>query len=101
VLVAATGAFGGESSTGGVDPADHRLDVAIVPAGPRVKLVRRAYAMRRGRLVHEDEVQHERGHEVELEIDEEDGRWFNVDGEVLRLARSRFSVLGRIDVISG
>jgi diacylglycerol kinase (ATP) len=101
VLVAATGAFGGDSSTGGVDPGDHRLDVAIVPAGPRLKLLRRAYAMRRGRLVHEDDVHHERGREVELDIDEEDGRWFNVDGEVLDLERSRFSILGRIDVISG
>ncbi|HEX8205580.1 MAG TPA: diacylglycerol kinase family protein, partial [Solirubrobacteraceae bacterium] len=45
VVVAATGAFGGDSSTGGVDPRDGELDVAIVPAGPRLALLRRAFAM--------------------------------------------------------
>ena len=97
VLVAATGAFGGESSTGGVDPRDDELDVAIVPAGPRLTLLRRAFAMRRGRLVHDDEVLHERGGTVELEIDEHPA--FNVDGEVLDLQVARFAVDGRIDVV--
>lgn len=98
VLVAATGAFGGDSSTGGVDTADHRLDVAIVPAGPRIALLKRAYAMRRGRLVHEEEVRHERGREVELHVAEHPD--FNVDGEVLPLDRARFTVLGTIDVVT-
>jgi diacylglycerol kinase family enzyme len=97
VLVAATGAFGGESSTGGVDTDDEFLDVAIVPAGSRLKLARRALAMRRGRLVHEDEVVHERGRDVRLDVGGHPS--FNVDGEVLDLAESRFTVLGRIDVV--
>jgi diacylglycerol kinase family enzyme len=97
VLVAATGAFGGDSSTGGVDPDDGELDVAIVPAGPRLKLLLRAYAMRRGRLVHEDEVLHERGAEIVLKVDGHPE--FNVDGEVLDLDAARFGVLGRIDVV--
>ncbi|HWT94081.1 MAG TPA: hypothetical protein VN238_13840, partial [Solirubrobacteraceae bacterium] len=98
VLVAATGAFGGDSSTGGVDTADHRLDVAIVPAGARIKLLQRAFAMRRGRLVHEDEVVHVRGAEVELQVDGHPE--YNVDGEVLTLDRARFSVLGTVDLVT-
>lgn len=97
VLVAATGAFGGDSSTGGVDTADHKLDVAIVPAGARIKLLQRAFAMRRGRLVHEEEVTHVRGAAVELDVAEHPD--FNVDGEVLTLQQARFSVLGTIDVV--
>ena len=98
VLVAASGAFGGDSSTGGVDPDDHRLDVAIVETGPRLGLVLRALAMRRGRLVHSDQVRHVRGAVVELEVGE---RSFNVDGEVLDLERARFSVVGQVAVVTG
>lgn len=99
VLVAATGAFGGDSSTGGVRTDDEELDVAIVPAGPRLKLLLRAYAMRRGRLVHEEEVRHERGRVVELALNGDAGREFNVDGEVLRLRSARFAVEGRVQVV--
>lgn len=98
ILVAATGAFGGESSTGGVDPTDHELDVAIVEAGPRAKLVRQAFAMRRGRLVHDDEVTHVRGRAVQVALPA--GTRFNVDGEVVELAPPRFSVLGTIRVVT-
>ena len=97
VLVAATGAFGGDSSTGGVDTADEALDIAIVPAGARLKLLRRAFAMRRGRLVHDDEVVHERGHDVRLQVDGDPE--YNVDGEVLDLHEAQFTVLGRVDVV--
>jgi diacylglycerol kinase family enzyme len=98
VLVAATGAFGGDSSTGGVDPDDHRLDVAIVEAGPRLALLRHGYAMRRGRLVDEDAVRHVRGAVVELDLGDA-GREFNVDGEVIELGALRFSVLGQVEVV--
>lgn len=100
VLVAATGAFGGEASTGGVDTEDHRLDVAIVEAGPRLALLLRGLAMRRGRLVHEDEVRHVRGREVVLDLDGRTPR-FNVDGEVLVLDAPRFSVRGEVEVVVG
>jgi diacylglycerol kinase (ATP) len=98
VLVAATGAFGGESGTGGVDPSDAQLDVAVVQAGTRLALIRRALAMRRQELVHDDAVLHVRGHEIEL--DTPAGTPFNVDGEVLRPQRARFGVLGVIDVVA-
>jgi diacylglycerol kinase family enzyme len=99
VAIAATGAFGGDSGTGGVDPRDERLDVAIVPAGPRRRLVRHAYAMRRGRLVGEDDVVHVRGRAIELDVPAHTE--FNVDGEVLALERARFEVLGTIEVVAG
>jgi diacylglycerol kinase (ATP) len=98
VLVAATGAFGGANATGGVDPTDHALDVAIVEAGPRLALARRAFAMRRARLVHDDGVTHVRGRTVELDL--RAGTRFNVDGEVLRPVPQRFSVLGTVAVVA-
>ena len=96
LLVAATGAFGGDSSTGGVDTDDRRLDVAIVETGPRLALVRRGFAMRRGRLVHDDAVRHVRGRIVELDLPP--GSRFNVDGEVLRPRPQRFSVAGTVQL---
>ncbi len=97
VVVAATGAFGGGSATGGVDPDDHALDVAIVRAGSRAALARRAFAMRRGRLVHEDEVEHVRGRTVRLDLG--GARAMNVDGEVLEPAPTDFRVTGRFMVV--
>jgi diacylglycerol kinase (ATP) len=96
VVVAATGAFGGGSGTGGVDPHDHRLDVAIVEARSRFGLVRRAWQMRRRRLVHDDRVRHERGHTVEIE----GATRFNVDGEVLQVDPARFAIAGSFEVVA-
>ena len=96
VVVAATGAFGGGSGTGGVDPHDLHLDVAIVEARSRIKLVRRALAMRSRRLVHEDEVVHVRGRVVEVA----GARTFNVDGEVMRPDPPRFEVAGTVEVVA-
>ena len=95
VVVAATGAFGGGSGTGGVDQHDHRLDVAIVEAGPRIKLLRRAIAMKRQRLVDDPAVRHVRGRVVEID----GARTFNVDGEVLQLRPARFGIDGSVEVV--
>ena len=100
VVVAATGAFGGGSSTGGVDRHDDELDVAVVEAGPRIALARRALAMKRGRLVHDDEVRHLRGERIDVELDGVQPR-FNVDGEVLTLDPARFAVIGSFEVVTG
>lgn len=99
IAIAASGAFGGDSNTGGVNPRDGKLDVAIVEAGARRKLVRHAWAMNRGRLVREDDVRHIRSRSVELDLPPH--TQFNVDGEILRLARPRFHVVGTISVIAG
>ena len=99
VMVAATGAFGGEAATGGVDTSDAELDVAIVKAGSRLALVRRGLAMRRRELVHEDEVIHLRARDVRLDVRE--GTPFNVDGEILRTNPPEFGVLGVLEVVAG
>jgi YegS/Rv2252/BmrU family lipid kinase len=80
VVIGSTGAFGGGSQIGGTDVADGRLDVAIVPAEPRVALVRRALAMRLGRLAAQSGVRHVLGREVTVHAPP--GTPFNVDGEL-------------------
>jgi len=93
LVVANTGAFGGGSQTGSADPGDGLLDVAVVPAGPRLGLARRALAMRAGRLAAQDDVVHARG--AEVLVDGEDLE-LNVDGEVQDLGRpARFGVRRR------
>ena len=87
VIVAVTGAFGAGSEIGGTR-VDGKLDVAVVPAGSRVGLVRRAYGMRAGRLTAQSGVAHERCARIELDI--EDGAGFNVDGETCRCEPAHF-----------
>ena len=90
VVVAVTGAFGGGSEIGGTRVGDGRLDVAAVPAGSRIGLVRRAYGMRAGRLTKQSDVTHARGATIELEI--EGNRSFNVDGETCRCEPAHFTL---------
>ena len=85
VIVAVTGAFGGGAELGSADPQDGRLDVAVLPAGSRLGLVRRAWGMRRGTLDAQSDVIHERGSEILLELPA--GTELNVDGDVMRAAR--------------
>jgi diacylglycerol kinase family enzyme len=90
VVVAVTGAFGGGSEIGGTRVGDGQLDVAVVPAGSRVGLVRRAYGMRAGRLTAQADVTHERAATIELDIDGDHG--FNVDGETCRCDPAHFTL---------
>ena len=93
-----TGAFGGGSELDDADPADRLVDVAVLEAGPRVKLVRRAWGMRSGDLTAQPGVRHARGTVIELEVPP--GTPFNVDGEVCRVAPARFSARGeRVRVV--
>ncbi len=86
VVVGVTGAFGGGSEIGGAGKG--RLDVAVVPAGSRMGLVRRAYAMRTGKLTAQDDVPHLRGRVVDVELAGEHA--FNVDGELCRCEPAHF-----------
>lgn len=96
VIVAATGHFGGGSSIGGTHHADGELDVAVVPAGSRLALAKRAFAMKRGKLVEQDDVPHHRGRTVAVH----GARTFNVDGEVCDCgAPATFTVTGHVDVV--
>lgn len=100
VVVAVTGAFGGGSEIGGTSPRDGLLDVAVVPAGPRLGLVRRALAMRLGRLTEQADVPHERGATIDIGLDESPR--FNVDGEQCRCQPARFELHpGGFAVVTG
>ncbi len=91
VVVGATGAFGGGSEIGGTDATDGQLDVAVVPAGSRLGLARRAVGMRRGTLVEQADVAHHRGATIDVGVE---GRspTFNVDGEVCPCEPAHFTL---------
>ena len=100
VVVGATGAFGGGSEIGGTRAGDGLLDVAVVPAGSRVGLVRRAYGMRTGNLTAQTDVAHERGGTIEVEIAGHAS--FNVDGELCRCEPASFALHpGGFEVVVG
>jgi diacylglycerol kinase (ATP) len=80
VIVAATGAFGGGSEIGAADARDGVLDVAVLPAGSRLALARRAWGMRRGTVEQQKPVEHLRGRLLEIELPH--GAELNVDGEI-------------------
>jgi diacylglycerol kinase (ATP) len=101
VVVGATGAFGGGSEIGGTRAGDGLLDVAIVPAGSRLGLARRAYGMRRGELTRQSGVAHHRAAVLEVEMTGAEAT-FNVDGEVCRCEPARFRLrAGGFEVVVG
>jgi diacylglycerol kinase family enzyme len=91
VVVAVSGAFGGGSNIGSTRRDDDLLDVAVVPAGSRIALVRHGFRMRRGVLARQDDVPHHRGRVIDVEVRK--GTEFNVDGEVRVLDPARFTLL--------
>jgi YegS/Rv2252/BmrU family lipid kinase len=98
VIVAGTGAFGGGSALDDADPSDRLVDVAVLEAGPRAALIRRAWGMRRGNLTAQPGVHHARGRAIELELPPRTP--FNVDGEVCEVAPARFCTRGeRVRVV--
>ncbi|MGH3760346.1 diacylglycerol/lipid kinase family protein [Actinophytocola sp.] len=98
VVVAVSGAFGGGSNIGGTRHDDDHLDVAVVPAGSRLALVRHGYHMRRAMLTQQDNVPHHRGHEIEVELPP--GTEFNVDGDLRAFDPARFTLLdGGVEVV--
>ena len=93
VIVAATGAFGGGSEVGAADPYDGRLDVAVLPAGSRLALARRAWGLRRGTITDQRPVEHHRGSVVAIELPR--GTELNVDGEIRDGGLERVTVQAR------
>ena len=79
VIVAGTGHFGGGSQVDAADDDDGQLDVAVIEAGSRARLVQRAYGLRSGRVTAQRGVHHARGCHVVLEGDAA----FNLDGELI------------------
>lgn len=90
VVVGVTGAFGGGSEIGATRADDGLLDVAVIPAGSRIALVRRALGMKTGTLTEQAAVGHERGTVIEVDVDGA----FNVDGETCRCELGRFTLHG-------
>ena len=80
MILAVTGAFGGGSAVGAADPQDGVLDVAIIPAGSRLGLARRAWGLKRHTIAEQRGVEHHRGDVIEVDVPP--GTEFNADGEV-------------------
>ena len=89
VTVACTGAFGGGSSVE-ADPADGRLDVVVIEAESRARLVRHAYGLRAGEIEGQPGVRKLRCAAAEIELDGREP--FNVDGELVESGSCRFEV---------
>jgi diacylglycerol kinase (ATP) len=99
ITVALTGAFGGGAEVQ-ADPADGALDVVVLPAGSRLRLVRHAYGLRAGRVEEQPGVIKRRGRRVAVRGDGHAG--FNVDGELLDERELEFSVQPRaFEVVVG
>jgi diacylglycerol kinase family enzyme len=81
VTVAGTGSFGAGSQLEVADARDGLLDVAVLEAGSRLRLVRYAYGLRARRLTAQAGVRHVPAALVELEL--ERARTLNVDGELI------------------
>jgi diacylglycerol kinase family enzyme len=90
VILAVTGAFGGGSAVGAADPQDGVLDVAVIPAGSRLGLARRAWGLKRHTIAEQRGVEHHRGAVVEVDVPS--GTEFNADGEVRRGGLERVTV---------
>lgn len=100
VTIGATGAFGGGSEIGGTEHDDGLLDAAIVPAGSRLGLARRAWGMRTASLTAQQDVPHLRGCVIEVDLDPPTP--FNVDGELCPCDPARFELLsGGFEVVAG
>lgn len=80
VTVAGTGAFGGGSEIDVADEDDTLLDVAVLEAGARIALVRRAWGLRTGGITEQEPVLHARGRTIEVHAPA--GTRFNIDGEL-------------------
>ena len=80
VSVACTGAFGGGASLE-TDAQDGRVDLVVIEASGRLRLVKHAYGMRAGAVEKQRGVLSERCGRIELAL-EEGGR-LNVDGELV------------------
>src|SRR5829696_4183027 len=90
VILAVTGAFGAGSGIAAADPSDGVLDVAILPAGSRLGLARRAWGLKRQTIAEQRGVEHHRGSIVEVDVPA--GTEFNADGEVRRAGLDRVTV---------
>jgi len=99
VIVGLTGAFGGGADVE-ADPADGRLDLVVIEARSRARLILHAHGLRAGRVEDQEGVLSRTGDRIAVETDGAAG--FNVDGELVETARVEFSVRpGAFEVVVG
>ena len=91
-MVAVSGAFGSGVRVEAAEAGDGKLDLVVVEADARWRLLGHAYRMRERRVVAERTrgILHERA--VAFDIDVPAATPFNVDGEVVELGPTRFTV---------
>ena len=89
VTVACSGAFGAGSSIE-TELSDRRLDVVVIEAASRIRLIRHAYGLRRGGIGSQTGVTKIRCARVHVEL--EGVVTWNVDGELVEAGSSAFSV---------
>ncbi|HSJ73628.1 MAG TPA: hypothetical protein VK904_04870, partial [Miltoncostaeaceae bacterium] len=97
LMVGCSGAFGAGSRLSEADPSDGLLDVVAIAAGPRLRLARHAYALRRGRVSGQPGVVHGRGRLVQLDLPA--GERLNVDGELVESAHRATVDPGRFELV--
>ena len=90
VIVASSGAFGGGAGVEVASVSDGRLDVTVIEAGPRPRLMVHAFGLRFHRIVAQRGVRHGRCRVVQLGVPP--GTEYNVDGELVRHGPARFTV---------
>jgi len=90
VMVAITGAFGSGIRVEGTDTSDGALDLVVFEAGPRTELMRRGWWTRRGRLATQPGAVRARA--CSFDVDVAPGTRFNVDGEIVELGPTCFTV---------
>jgi diacylglycerol kinase (ATP) len=98
LTVGVTGAFGGGSEID-ADPADGMLDLVVIEAGSRARLVRHAYGLRSGAVEGQPGVINRSGREIKVRTD---GGGFNVDGELVDAGELTFALrAGAFEVVTG
>lgn len=99
VIVGLTGAFGAGAEVE-ADPRDGVLDVVVIEAGSRVRLLGYAFGMRAGRIESHTGVVTGSGSEVEVQTRGDTG--FNVDGEIVEAQRLRLTIRPRaFELVTG
>jgi diacylglycerol kinase family enzyme len=90
VTVAASGAFGAGAAVEEADPADGKLEVVAIEAGPRLGLISLGYRLRSGGVTDHPRAFHASCTTAEVEVPA--GTDFNVDGELVSIGPARFTV---------
>ena len=88
VTAGVTGAFGGGAGIE-AEPSDGELDVVVIEAGSRARLLVHAYGLRAGGIAGQRGAYRARGRVIEIDTD---ATGFNVDGELVDARRARLTV---------